>query len=69
MCNIGEEGSLDVWYLDSDCSNHMSGNKSLFYIIDKNYKYEIKMENNGTIPVVGKGSVMIRTKQGEKKEI
>ena len=27
------------------------------------------MGNNGTLPVVGKGSIMVRTKKGEKKEI
>ena len=69
MCNIGEEGSPKVWYLDSSCSNHMGGNENIFSFIDKNYKSEIKMGNNGTISVVGKGSIMMHTKQGEKKEI
>ena len=27
------------------------------------------MGNNGTLPVVGRGSIMVRTKKGEKKEI
>ena len=27
------------------------------------------MSNNGTLPIVGKGSIMVHTKQGEKKEI
>ncbi len=69
MCNVGEEGSLEVWYLDSGCSNHMSGNETLFSFIDKSSKSEIKMGNNGTLLVVGKGSIMVCTKQGEKKEI
>ena len=56
MCNIGKEGSSEVWYLDSGCSNHMSGNESLFSFIDKTFKSKIKMGNNGTIPIVGKGS-------------
>ena len=46
-----------------------SGNKTLFSFIDKSSKSEIKMGNNGTLPVVGKGSIMVLTKQGEKKEI
>ena len=54
MCNVGEEGSPEVWYLDSGCSNHMSGNETLFSFIDKSFKSEIKMGNNGTLPVVGK---------------
>lgn len=69
MCNVGEEGSPEVWYLDNGCSNHMSGNESLFSFIDKNIKFEIRMENNGIVLVVGKGSIMIYTKQGEKQEI
>ncbi|MDF3681096.1 hypothetical protein P3S38_29410 [Enterobacter hormaechei] len=59
MCNVGEEGSPEVWYLDSGCSNHMSGNETLFSFIDKSFKSEIKMGNNGTLPVVGKGSIFI----------
>ena len=54
MCNVGEEGSPEVWYLDSGCSNHMSGNETLFSFIDKSFKSEIKMGNNGTLPVVAK---------------
>ena len=69
MCNVGEEGRLEVWYLDSGCSNHMSGNETLFSFIDKSFKSKIKMSDNGTLPIVGKGSIMVRTKQGEKKEI
>ena len=69
MCNIGEEGSPDVWYLNSGRSNHMSGNETLFSFFDKSVKSKIKMGNNETLPVVGKGSIMVHTKQGEKKEI
>ena len=69
MCNNGEEGRPEVWYLDSGCSNHMSGNESLFSFIDKTFKSKIKMGNNGTIRIVGKGSIMVYTKEGEQKEI
>ena len=69
MCNIGEEGIPEVWYLDSGCRNHMSDNESLFSFIDKTFKSEIKMRNNETIPIVGKGSIMVHTKKSEKKEI
>ena len=43
--------------------------KVYFYIIDKTFKSEIKMGNNGTIPIVGKGSLMVRTMKGEKTKI
>ena len=52
MCNIAKEGNPEVWYLDSGCSNHIIGNESLFSFINKNFKFEIKMGNNGTIPIV-----------------
>ena len=55
--------------MDNSCSDHLSGNKILFSFIDKTFKFEIKMENNGTIPIVGKGSIMVHTKQGEEKKI
>lgn len=67
MCNIDEQGSDEVWFLDSGCSNHMSGNESLFNFIDMNVKSKIKMGNNEVVPVVGKGSILFRTKQGEKE--
>ena len=65
MCNVGEEGSPEVWYLDSGCRNHMSGNETLFSFIGKSFKSKFKMGNNGTLPVVGKGSIMFHTKKGE----
>ena len=69
MCKIGEEGSPEVWYLDSGCSDHVSHNETLFSFIDKSFKSKIKIGNNRTLPVTGKGSIMVCTKQGEKKEI
>ena len=69
MCSVGEEGSLEVWYLDSGCNNHTSSKETIFSFIDKSFKSKIRMGNNGTLPVVGKGSIMVYTKQGEKKEI
>ena len=69
MCNIAKEGTPEVWYLENSYNNHMNGNKSLFSFIDNNFMSKIKMRNNGTIPIVGKGYIMVRTKKHEKKEI
>lgn len=69
MCNILVQGSDEVWFLDSGCSNHMSGNEILFYFIDKNVKFEIKPSNNEMFPIVGKGPIMFHTRKGKKKEM
>ena len=68
ICNVGEEGSREVWYLDSGCSNHISGSENFFSFIDKSFKSKIKIGNNGTLPVVGKESIMVRTKKGERRK-
>ena len=47
----------------------MSGDENLFSFIDKNFKSKIRMRNNETIPIMGKGSIMVYTKQGEKSDI
>lgn len=65
MCNIGEEGSPKVWYFKNGYSNHMSHNESFFSFICKNVKFEIKIGNNGIVLVMGKGSIIIYTNQGE----
>lgn len=33
-CNVVQESQCDIWYLDSGCSNHMIGNRDLFYSLD-----------------------------------
>ena len=64
MCNIGEEGSPKLWYLDSGCSNHMSRNESCFVFIDNSFMFGMKMGNNRVIPIMGNESIMICTKKG-----
>ena len=67
MYNISEEGISKVCYMDNDCSNQISVNESLFSFIDKTFKSKIKMENNGTVSIMGKRSIMVHTMQGEKE--
>ena len=67
--NVQEESNKDVWYLDSGCSNHMSGNKEIFSSIDESMKFEVRMGNNNKVRVMGKGYISICTKQGEIKQI
>jgi transposase InsO family protein len=68
-CNVAQESSKEVWFLDSGCSNHMSGSKEMFATMDDSIKSEVKLGNDHRVSVMGKGSINIRTKQGEEKHI
>lgn len=41
-CSIGE-ASHDVWFIDSGCSNHMTGTKSLFQNLDESQKSDVRL--------------------------
>nr|KYP33374.1 Retrovirus-related Pol polyprotein from transposon TNT 1-94 [Cajanus cajan] len=49
-----------VWFLDSGCSNHMCGKKEYFSDLDETYKDSVKLGNNSSMTVVGKGNVRLR---------
>ncbi|XP_024178723.1 uncharacterized protein LOC112184720 [Rosa chinensis] len=49
-----EAPESDMWYLDSRCSNHICGNKSLFSNLDESFKDSVKLGNNTRIYVIGR---------------
>ncbi|XP_074378095.1 uncharacterized protein LOC141719617 [Apium graveolens] len=53
------EKKYDVWFLDSGCSNHMSGDKELFSSLNENFRHSVKLGNNTRMKVVGKGSIKL----------
>ena len=44
----------NIWFLDSGCSNHMSGIKSKFRDIDETHKLKVRLGDNKYIQVEGK---------------
>ncbi|BAU00899.1 hypothetical protein VIGAN_11003500, partial [Vigna angularis var. angularis] len=54
----------NIWYLDTGCSNHMCGKKELFSLLDETVTSTVKFGNNSDIPILGKGQIMIRLKDG-----
>lgn len=48
-----------VWFLDSGCSNHMSGKKKYFSNLDESYTDTVKMTNNSTMVVMRKGNIRL----------
>ncbi|XP_058767121.1 uncharacterized protein LOC131640748 [Vicia villosa] len=59
----------DIWYLDTGCSNHMCGKKELFSSLNETVKSTVKFGNNSNIPILGKGRIAIRLKDGTQNFI
>lgn len=54
--NSNQEG---VWFLDSGCSNHMSGNKQWFIDFDEQFRHSVKLGDDSRMPVMGKGNIKL----------
>lgn len=54
MCDAEDKG---VWFLDSGCSNHMTGDKSWFVELDEGYKHSVRLGNSSRMAVQGKGKI------------
>lgn len=52
--------SEEVWFLDSGCSNHMTGNKTWFVNMEHDFNRTVKLGNDMRMAVVGKGSVRVQ---------
>ncbi|XP_024200681.1 uncharacterized protein LOC112204028 [Rosa chinensis] len=50
----------EVWFLDSGCSNHMSGNKSWFLDLNEKFRHSVKLGNNSRMAVMGKGNIKLQ---------
>ncbi|XP_044478092.1 uncharacterized protein LOC123205234 [Mangifera indica] len=63
-CMNPKEINCDLWFLDSGCSNHMTGIKSLFQNIDESVKLQVHLGNDKQVQIEGKGTVAVKTKSG-----
>ncbi|KAH0641015.1 hypothetical protein KY285_037601 [Solanum tuberosum] len=50
-----EKASNDVWYLDTGCSNHMSGQKEAFSELDETFRDTVRFGDNSVVSAMGKG--------------
>ncbi|KAG6467925.1 hypothetical protein ZIOFF_072490 [Zingiber officinale] len=55
-----QEVREDVWFLDSGCSNHMCAHKEWFSDLDEEFRTSVKLGNNSTMTVMGKGNIMLQ---------
>ena len=46
-----------IWFLDSRCSNHMTGDKAWFVELDESFKHTVRLGNSSKLAVEGRGSV------------
>ncbi|GAU27372.1 hypothetical protein TSUD_55260 [Trifolium subterraneum] len=58
-----------VWYFDTGCSNHMTGNKSILTDFNKRLNKRIKLANGNFIAAEGMRNVVIQRSNGKKAVI
>jgi hypothetical protein len=57
---LNHEERKEIWFLDSGCSNYMSGNKEWFLNLDVQFRQTIKLGNNSMMVVIGKGNIRMQ---------
>ncbi|KAJ4764255.1 polyprotein [Rhynchospora pubera] len=63
-CQAAVEKKDDVWYVDSGCSNHMTGDESIFCKLDTTATTQITMGNGAVVKSKGKGTIAVNSKKG-----
>lgn len=56
----------NMWYLDSGCNNHMTGNKVWFTKLDESLKKDIKFSDGRHVTSGGKGNIYVVRRDGQK---
>ncbi|XP_019416922.1 PREDICTED: uncharacterized protein LOC109328099 [Lupinus angustifolius] len=69
MVTNKHDQNSNSWYLDTRCSNHMTGNKDWFVTLDKSLETKIKFADDSFITAEGIGKVMIKKKDGSTSYI
>lgn len=59
--------SSNVWYLDNRASNHMTGDKEKFMELNEEVTGSVKFGDGSTVKIEGKGSIIFKCKNGEKR--
>ncbi|XP_068331565.1 uncharacterized protein [Pyrus communis] len=61
---VNKKSIEDVWYVDSGCSNHMTGREDVLVDIDRSITTKVEMGTGQLVDVIGKGSLMVDSKMG-----
>nr|XP_028956410.1 uncharacterized protein LOC114824173 [Malus domestica] len=65
---INKKPMEDVWYVDSGCSNHMTGREDVLVDVDRSITVKVEMGTGQLVDVVGKGSLVVNTKMGRRTD-
>jgi hypothetical protein len=57
---LNHEERKEIWFLDSRCSNHMSGNKEWFSELDYQFRHIVKLGNNSKMAVMRNGNARMK---------
>ncbi|XP_077221031.1 uncharacterized protein LOC143854809 [Tasmannia lanceolata] len=66
-CNVQEEAFDETWYLVSDCSNHMTGNKGVFVKLDESLQSEVRTGDDMRLFERGSDDILVQTKKGVER--
>ncbi|GKV17840.1 hypothetical protein SLEP1_g28296 [Rubroshorea leprosula] len=69
VTSTNEASNYHTWFLDTGCTNHMCGKKEFFVDLDESYRSKVKFAYESTIPVMGKGRILIKLKNGDHNYI
>ena len=58
--DMNKANGEDMWFPDSECSNHMCGKNEYFSDFDGSFKDSVKLGNNSSMVVMGKGNVWLQ---------
>nr|XP_016495311.1 PREDICTED: uncharacterized protein LOC107814410 [Nicotiana tabacum] len=61
---VEKETEQDVWYLDTSCTNHMTGSKSGFSYLNEDFHSKVSFGDCSTVDATEKGDIKIKTNNG-----
>jgi hypothetical protein len=63
---FGDQTNEDSgWYLDTGCSNHMTGRKDWLVDLDEGVKSKVKFADDSVLRAEGMGNVVIQRRDGK----
>lgn len=65
----GKKLGSNVWYLDNGASNHMTGEKAKFKVLNEGITGRVKFGDGSTVNIEGKGSIIFKCKNGEERTL